>query len=104
MPGRLNSFQKTMLQWDELHPYNAIHVAGIRAPLDVERLRSTIATVLERRGLRRLALDRPGNAFEYHRDGPAPEVRLATGVGSDALAAEIEYQLNTAFASSTDFC
>src|SRR5436190_10017128 len=104
MPGRLNSFQKTMLQWNELHPYNAIHVAGIRAALEVERLRSTIAAMLEQRGLVRLSLDRRSGTFEYQHDGTAPEIRVVSGTGADALATEIEHQLNTAFSFAADFC
>ena len=31
--GQLNAFQKVMLQWSELHPYNAVHVYKIAGPL-----------------------------------------------------------------------
>jgi hypothetical protein len=34
MEGRLNIMQKAMLDWNELHPYNAIHVARVPDPLD----------------------------------------------------------------------
>ena len=33
-PGRLNLFQATMLDWRQLHPYNAVHAVRIARVLD----------------------------------------------------------------------
>src|SRR6185503_5920508 len=55
--GSLNVFQRTMLHWDELHPYNAVHVVRVFELLDPKRLNSTINATLERQGLTRLVLN-----------------------------------------------
>jgi hypothetical protein len=101
MRGRLNSFQRTMLQWNELHPYSAVHVVQIAGPIQPDRLRDSIASVLESRGLSNLTLDEKNGRFEY-RGGPAAwELRIVSmGDGSNprlALAREIEGELNRPF-------
>ena len=40
--GRLNAFQRLMLQWSELHPYNAAHVYRIARPMAPEALAEAI--------------------------------------------------------------
>lgn len=88
-----------MLQWDELHPYNTMHVARIPHALDLERLRNAIDGTLESLGLTSLTLDERRGTFHYH-GGPAPcEIEMVTGGGGwhASLCLEIERQLNTAF-------
>jgi hypothetical protein len=88
-----------MLQWNDLHPYNAVHVIRIPQPLDPERLRAVIDRGLETRGLTSLSLDRDQGTYCYH-GGPSrcPLEHLAVGgVSWSALEAEIERQLNTGF-------
>jgi len=112
MQGRLNSFQLSMLQWCDVHPYNAVHVVRVPGALDVARLKNVITTTLEGQGLTGLALDRNAGTYQY-RGGPASvELKLtaATGpsAGADAalppgLAEEIERQLNTPFAQTDPF-
>src|SRR6266567_5460333 len=97
--GRLNSFQRTMLEWNDTHPYNAVHVARVPAPLDLERLRKILDRTMESRGLTGLTLDRDQGTYRY-RGGPAQcDIRTIAGEesGRSALIAEIESQLNTAF-------
>jgi hypothetical protein len=98
MPGRLNIFQRTMLQWNELHPYNAIHVAHIPGPLDLERLGNVIRHILVRLGLTGLELDAPRAEFSYQ-GGPAQcEIKLVEAADpTTALITEIELHLNTRF-------
>ena len=105
MHGRLNSFQKTMLQWDDLHPYTAVHVVRIAGRLDENRLRKGIQATLEARGLTHLSLDRASGAFHYE-GGPAVcEIRAIAGGEHphSALFAEMESQLNTPFAPTGRF-
>jgi hypothetical protein len=105
MHGRLNSFQTTMLQWNDLHPYSAVHVVRIPGRLDEDRLRKGIQSTLAARGLTHLSLDRAKGAYRYE-GGPAVcEVRAIAG-GEDphsALLAEVERQLNTPFAPTERF-
>ncbi len=100
MSGRLNSFQKTMLQWNDLHPYNAVHVARLPGPLDEDRLRRGIRQTLAARGLTHLSIDRAKGAYRYE-GGPADcEVRVMDG-GQDphaVLVGEVERQINAPFA------
>ena len=51
MKGRLNIFQATMLRWRELHPYNAVHVVRVDAPLDAQRLARDLDALFAARGL-----------------------------------------------------
>jgi len=105
MCGRLNSFQKTMLQWNALHPYSAIHVVQLPGTLDATRLRACINATLETRGLAHLTLDLEERTFQYQA-GPADcAIQIIAG-GDDprpALAAEMERQLNQPFACTERF-
>jgi hypothetical protein len=94
-----------MLQWNDLHPYSAIHVVQIPGALEERRLRSGIAAVLEARGLTNLTLNRAKAGFCYE-NGPAScEVKLLPGSEDPrpALYAEMERQLNTPFLSAERF-
>jgi NRPS condensation-like uncharacterized protein len=104
MPGRLNIFQRTMLQWDELHPYNAIHVVRLPATLDLEQLNHVIRYLLVRLRLTGLELDGRRGVYRYQ-GGPAQcEVKLVSASDPHAaLTAEIEQHLNTRFASGSAF-
>ena len=77
MQGRLNSFQLSMLQWNELHPYNAVHVVRIPEALDLERLKRAITATLEGKGLTGLALDRRAGTYQYHGGPASAEIKLA---------------------------
>ena len=104
MQGRFNIFQRSMLLWDGMHPYNAVHVVRVSAACDAARLRQTLARALEERGLTGLRMDAKGRAFEF-RGGPAV-IELAVISGddpADALRAEMERQINVRFDSSGEF-
>ena len=105
MPGRFNTFQRTMLLWDDMHPYNAVHVVRVPGVCDAERLRRTLARVLEERGLTGLRMDAKGREFEFH-GGPAV-IELAMipsgGETAAALRAEMERQINVRFDRRGEF-
>jgi len=99
MQGRLNAIQKSMLQWNAMHPYNAVHVLQARGELDILRLRAVINATLEKHHLTRLVLDGRRFAFEYQ-GGPADAELQTLAGGPDAWSAlvpEIERQLNLPF-------
>ncbi len=106
MKGRLNVFQATMLRWRELHPYNAVHVVRVDAPLDASRLTNAIDAVFAVRGMTGFVLDARGRCYEY--SGGAPHTVLEVLPGGDerreALRAAMERGVNLRFASegSTD--
>ena len=97
-PGKLNGFQQTMLQWNELHPYNAVHVVRIPHPLDTARLQAAIETTLVRQGLTNLTLE-PGPGRYHYRGGPTKLLieYLQPAAAAVALEAEIQKQLNRRF-------
>src|SRR4051812_36861364 len=106
MQSRLNTMQKSMVQWNEMHPYSAVHVVKLRSILDQSRLRTCINTTIERRGLSSLTLDPNLSSFEYA-GGPA-DCDLLILAGSDEplplLVSEMERQLNLPFPSIRAFC
>ena len=94
-----------MLQWNDLHPYSAVHVVRIPGRLDEDRLRKGIQATLEARGLTHLSLDRASGAYHYEVGPTVCEIRAVIG-GEDphtALLAEVERQLNTPFAHTGRF-
>ena len=105
MPGRLNIFQKSMLQWNALHPYSAIHVVRLAGSLDATRLRTCINAIVEKRGLTRLNLDSQHCTFQY--DGGRADCEIQTVDGFQdafsALVAEMQRQLNLPFALAEPF-
>jgi NRPS condensation-like uncharacterized protein len=103
MKGRLNIPQRTVLAWNDLHPYNAIHVARIPAQLNPERLNEAIKGHLENYGITGLSIDRGKMRFHYH-GGPAhTEFKVIDGDKNSfsLLCTEIQEQLNTPFAQDT---
>lgn len=97
--GRLNEFQRTMLQWTGLHPYNAVHVARVDAAIDPERLEARIRHVLAEAGLTNYSLDEAKGVYRYE-GGPAGiELRVLDGEdGSGSVVfGEMERQLNEPF-------
>jgi NRPS condensation-like uncharacterized protein len=92
-----------MLQWNDLHPYNAVHVVRIPEALDLGRLRTVINGTLERHGLTNLTLDRARGIYHYHGGRADCEVKtIACGEGR-SFHAEIEGQLNTTFVQRSNF-
>ena len=99
MHGKLHVFQKTMLLWDEIHPYNAVHVIRIPLPFDLPRLTSIIQKQLEMYHLTGFTLDRTQKRFSY-RGGPAAiDIKIIEQKDETALALnnEVELQINTSF-------
>jgi len=94
-----------MLQWNELHPYNVVHVFRIPAALDLERLRNVVNGRLEAHGLTGLALNRKRGTYHYHGGPVSCEIKIINGGENprELLRAEIERQLNTAFIQSGRF-
>jgi len=99
LEGRLNLFQRMMLRWRELHPYNPVHVVLIPAPLDRARLQDCIDRHLERLGLTGLVVDLKRWRFRYH-GGPANADLSVRAAGADpigVLSGEIEREFNAPF-------
>src|SRR5476649_1137070 len=102
MPGRLNIFQRTMLQWNELHPYNAVNVVRIPGALDFERLQKAINGTLEIWGLTGLMLNRKNGNYHYHGGSVQCEIKIIAA-GESSISSEITRQINTAFTTDGRF-
>lgn len=102
MRGTLNSFQKTMVQWNELHAYNAVHAVRLNGGLEPDRLARVINAVLERRGLTNLMLEARRGAFAYA-GGPGQVAVQTVGAGLAGLTEEVRRQINRAFDPSEPF-
>ncbi len=99
-PGKLNLFQRTMLRWRSLAPYNAVHAAEVAGAFDRERVAGAIAAVIARRGIGTHALDARARRFAWSPEVPAPlalTVVADDGARDAALAAQIARDLNEPF-------
>lgn len=99
MAGKLNIFQRVMLQWDEMHPYNAVHVVRLPQPLQRQRLTCIARETLEGYGLTNLSVNRAENVFNYRGGAADIEIKVISA-SKDTLSDlhnEIELQLNTPF-------
>lgn len=105
MPGRLNLFQRTMLLWNDLHPYNSVHVVQIPAPFDAAQLRSAILATLKATGLGQLTLSADRKTFSFDAAVADCELKLIATAPDlrAAVEAEIEAQLNRPFESNATF-
>jgi hypothetical protein len=102
---RLNLFQCAMLRWRELHPYCAVHVIAVAAPLDAARLRAAIAGVIDDSGLTGFTLDVRRRRYGFA-GGPAQVglELLDDGLPAhDAMAAGIEASINRPFPADGAF-
>jgi len=91
-----------MFQWNEVYPYNAVHVVRIPKPLEVNRVSQVVNSLLETCGLTHLGIDRSKGTFHYHGGPVAHPIKVIEGKGDLglALSSEIEGQLNAPFADA----
>ena len=105
MNGRFNNLQRSMVQWNALHPYNAVHVVQVSRALDPRMVDHVIRGTLQARGLCSLALDAKRGRYQYHGGPSRCEIRI---LGSNqetmqTLADEVRRQVNTPFPIEQDF-
>ena len=98
-PGRLNSFQRMMLNWEDVRAFNAVHVAQLDrriSPADVE---SSVQRTLAQLGTCSIEFDADRQGYEFFPDGPAPQFRVIepSGDARADLSTEIASQLNRPF-------
>ncbi|MGA2256773.1 MAG: condensation domain-containing protein [Thermoguttaceae bacterium] len=100
--GQLNAFQKVMLQWSSLHPYNAAHVYKIAGPLRSSDLVEAVETTFRCHGLGIAHLSADGQMFR-HETAIQPEVELLVG-GDDpesTVKGHLGHALNRSFERPT---
>lgn len=96
--GRLNAFQRLMLQWSEIHPYNAAHVYRIARPMAPEMLAEAIHEMYRATGLGIAEIGADGLTYRYETDH-LPEVDVVDGGGNSELrlAEHLTRELNRPF-------
>jgi len=97
--GRLNAFQKAMFRWNDIYPYNAVHIVRVLRKLDRERLRNVITGEIGDLGLGGFSIDRRLGAYSFTGGGKGIEVRFVPSRGEDTsvLSREVETELNRPF-------
>jgi hypothetical protein len=99
MKGKFNIIQRTMQRWNDIHPYNAVHVAKVPRTLDRDYLISVIGSQLENHGLTGLILNRGKGSYQYLGGSAHVELKIIEKKSDRdiALHNEIEEQLNIPF-------
>ena len=102
---RLNQFQRTMVQWSGVHPYHAVHVLKVVAPLIRECFEERLNLVLEQCGLAFLTINEGRGTYAYAGGNPHCQVREVADHGDPmaAIDGEIAWQLNEPFATGAPF-
>ena len=99
--GRLNAFQRVMLQWSELHPYNAAHTYRLSGPLCLQSLRQAIRDAFDHNGLGVAEIDPDGVWYRHEADDESqmPEIELVAGdePPEDRLVSHLARELNRPF-------
>lgn len=97
-PFRFNFFQQSMLRWDRLHPYNAVHSVRVAGPANVDALRTATWELAKAAELGEFAVNHLGTAYEYR---PLQVIRVqevAPGANGEARLTEvITEEINTPF-------
>ncbi len=100
-PGRFNLFQRTMLRWRDIAPYNAVHAARVAGAIDERALREAIEGAVLRWRIAAPAIDPRRRRFAWC-DAASFDVPLALHAAGDApddeLSRVIEGALNAPFA------
>ncbi len=96
---RLNLFQRMMLRWRALHPYNPVHVVRVPAALELPRLREIIAARLQAAGLSGLVLDERAGRIAWRGGTPTPVLEPVPPLPTpqQALVTAIERAFNQPF-------
>ena len=97
-PFRLNVFQQSMLRWDRLHPYNAVHAVRVRGPANADALRDAAWAVAKSAELGEFAVNWFRTAYEYRPPQFIRVQEVAPGRSTEARLTEIvTEELNTPF-------
>ena len=86
-PGRLNSFQRMMLNWEDVRAFNAVHVAQLDHRISPAEVESSVHQTLAQLGTCSIEFDADQHGYEFFSDGPAPQFRVIEPSG-DARAVE----------------
>ena len=98
--GRLNAFQRVMLQWSELSPYNAVHAYKLAGPVDTRALHDAICETYDlcRIGIAEIDANADRVWYRHTRDAsPTLEMVGGEGTAEQRLDARIADEVNRPF-------
>ena len=100
--GRLNAFQRVMLAYSELHPYNAVHIYQLAGPLQADALQEALSETCRANGLGQVEVDRRAGQYRYlaPETAPGPEIAVLSA-GEDLegqVSTRVTVELNRPFA------
>ena len=61
----MNIFQRVMLMWEEVQPYNAAHAVRIKGPADAGKLREAIQQACRARGIGEVTIDQANRSLAW---------------------------------------
>lgn len=95
----LNAFQRAMLLWEEVHPYNAIHALRVAGPADPATLRAAIESACRQARIGTLRIHEETQTYRYGEPGAVPLDVLPETDHAERTLAEIIFDgLNTRWA------
>ena len=99
MESRVNPFQETMLYWNDLMPYNAVHVARLPGHPDLHKLQNAVGETLRSRHLTHLTIDREKKRFYFGGAEHQTDICILPlqDDARQALTQQTEIELNTPF-------
>jgi hypothetical protein len=97
--GRLNAFQRVMLQWSGLHPYNAAHTYHVAGPVRLPALQQAIRDTFELNGIGVAEINLDAGQYRHWCDDVFPEVLVSADLRSPEvqLAEQLTVELNHRF-------
>jgi hypothetical protein len=97
--GRLNAFQRVMLQWTELSPYNAVHVYRLAGAADPLALAESLRATFEHSDIGAVEINEQEACYRHVCD-PRPTVEIVGGRGpaEARLSAHVAAEVNRPFA------
>ena len=99
LPGLLNVFQRTMLNWEEVRAFNAVHVVGLDSAIPPDQVEATALRTLTDLGVTSIEFDAARRRYKYSSEGPSPQFRVVKPSGNwqADLSVEVASQLNRPF-------
>ncbi|TWT46019.1 peptide synthase [Phycisphaerae bacterium RAS1] len=94
----LNGFQRTMLLWEEIHPYIAVHAVRLRGHCDGDALRDAIAAARRELGVGSICVAPDGRSMAIAPPAETAALSVSECDGADAaLTAAIDEEMNRPF-------
>lgn len=92
-----------MLRWNDIHPYNAVHIVRVLRRLDRDRLRDVINREIGDLGLGGFSIDRRLQTYAFAGGHEGIELRFVDAGADDTsvLSHEVETELNRPFPAGT---